>query len=294
MMTTFRFEDYEPDQRDEILHRAHEGHLTPEQAEAEAAKAGVGPLAKEPAGVDFDPIAEPYWTLAMSLAWVIWREPGKVRDYWNAYRRERQVWRYREYRLPPDGQVQRGWYLEQPKAVSMHEVWRDEAARAPKDAKPRATTAQDELWKMLATGKLTASGICRDQRSRIQIPAYEWIDLSPINYFEGYEDAVGSHTGGPPRFEAVRIPRSEIEAIWPPPSIVKNEGDCKAFLIARFRASPTRRLQSNDELWAEAKAKFPHLSRNQFTRAKATAIAEAQAFAWGKAGAPKKSNRRTK
>jgi hypothetical protein len=177
----------------------------------------------------------------------------------------------------------------------MHEVWRDDAARAPKDAKPRATMAQDELWKMLATGKLTASGICQDQKSRIKIPAYEWIDLSPINYFDGHEDAVGSHTGGPPRFESVRIPRSEIEAIWPPPPPkAKNEGDCKAFLIAKFRASPSRRLQSNDELREEAKAKFPNLSDNQFARAKANAIAEAQAFAWGKAGAPKKSNRRAK
>jgi hypothetical protein len=283
---TFSFGSYQPDARDDILHRAQIGELTPDQAEAEAGKAGIGPLAEEPPLPQFDPMEEPHWTLAMALAWVIWTDPDRVRSYWNDYRRKCWVWRYRENRVPPDGQIQKGWHLEQEKPVSLHDVWTCESSRSPSDDKA-TSEALDALLKAFQAGKLVATGIPYRQEHRQQIQPHEWIDLSSIDYADGREEAVFSHTGVL-RFEAVRVARADVQAIWPsPPSSAKAARDCKAFLIEKMRASPNKRLQSDADLFAEATAKFPRLSERGYRAARSEAIKETKANAWKKAGRPK-------
>jgi hypothetical protein len=275
------------DLRDEILRRAQEGELTPDEAEAEARKAGVGPLAKQAPVADFDPMAEVFWTLAMALAWGIWRDPAKVREYWNDYRRQGWDW------MPPDSGLYKGWSLHRPRYVSLHDVWRDDAARSDV-AKPRATQMQDELWKALSSGQITATGIPVDGEARVSIPAYEWIDLSPLDWVSGHEEGVFSHSGDAVRYEAVRIARKDIMALWPaPPPKAKAGSDCRAFLVEKFSASPSIRRQTNEQLWEEVRVKFPSLYKRQFFRAKESAIEETKAYAWGAAGAPGKSNRST-
>jgi hypothetical protein len=196
------------DLRDEILRRAQEGELTPNEAEAEARKARVRPFAEEAPVVDFDPRREVFWTLAMALAWGIWRDPAKVREYWNDYRRQGWVWR------PQDSPACKGWSLERPKYASLYDVWHD-AARSG-EAKCLATEVQDELWKALSSGKIRATGIPGGE-ARISIPAYEWIDLSPLYWVSGHEDGVFSHSGAV-RYEVVRITQKDIVALWPAPS----------------------------------------------------------------------------
>jgi hypothetical protein len=43
---------------------------------------------KRPDPNDFDPLAEPWWTLPMVASWAIWRTADAVRDAWPKYRRE--------------------------------------------------------------------------------------------------------------------------------------------------------------------------------------------------------------
>jgi hypothetical protein len=273
------------DLRDEILRRAQEGELTPQEAEAEAQKAGVGPLAKEAPVADFDPMGEVFWTLAMALAWGIWRDPAKVREYWNDFRRRIWVW------MPQDSKVDKCWSLERPKYVSLHDVWRD-AARSGKE-KPFATEVQDELWKALSSGKIPATGIPGGE-PRISIPTYEWIDLSPLDWVSGHEEGVFSHSGGAVRYEAVRIIQKDLLALWPaPPPKAKAGNDCRGFLVEKFSASPSIRLQSKAQLWEEVRTKFRGLSKRQFERAREQAIEETKAYAWRGAGAARKSNRST-
>src|SRR5271163_1079121 len=40
----------------------------------------------------FDPMKEPWWTLPMAAAWVIWRTPAAVRRVWQVYRSEVREW----------------------------------------------------------------------------------------------------------------------------------------------------------------------------------------------------------
>ena len=144
----------------------------------------------------------------MALAWGIWRDPAKVREYWNDYRRQGWVWR------PQDSPACKGWSLERPKYASLYDVWHD-AARSG-EAKCLATEVQDELWKALSSGKIRATGIPGGE-ARISIPAYEWIDLSPLYWVSGHEDGVFSHSGAV-RYEVVRITQKDIVALWPAPS----------------------------------------------------------------------------
>jgi hypothetical protein len=92
--------------RDDILDRASRGEITPEQAEEEALRLGVGPLARRPDSDAFDPMKEPWWTLPMAAAWVIWRTPAAVRRVWQAYRSEVREWcgpvYYRVFAAPDD------------------------------------------------------------------------------------------------------------------------------------------------------------------------------------------------
>jgi hypothetical protein len=272
------------DLRDEILRRAQEGELTPNEAEAEARKARVRPFAEEAPVVNFDPRREVFWTLAMALAWGIWRDPAKVREYWNDYRRQGWVWR------PQDSPACKGWSLERPKYASLYDVWHD-AARSG-EAKCLATEVQDELWKALSSGKIRATGIPGGE-ARISIPAYEWIDLSPLYWVSGHEDGVFAHSGAV-RYEVVRITQKDIVALWPAPSPKAKAGsDCRTFLVEKFAASPSIRLQSKVNLWKEARTKFPGLSERQFNRAREQAIEETKAYPWSGPGAPRKSNRST-
>lgn len=41
----------------------------------------------EPDPADFDPNQEIFWTLPMAIAWIAWRDPAKVRDQWDQYRK---------------------------------------------------------------------------------------------------------------------------------------------------------------------------------------------------------------
>jgi len=220
----------------------------------------------------------------MALAWGIWRDPAKVREYWNDYRRQGWVWR------PQDSPACKGWSLERPKYASLYDVWHD-AARSG-EAKCLATEVQDELWKALSSGKIRATGIPGGE-ARISIPAYEWIDLSPLYWVSGHEDGVFSHSGAV-RYEVVRITQKDIVARWPAPSPKAKPGsDCRPFLVEKFAAPPSIRLQSKVNLWKEARTKFPGLSKRQFNRAREQAIEETKAYPWSGPGAPRKSNRST-
>jgi hypothetical protein len=72
---------------------------------------------------------------------------------------------------------------------------------------------------------------------------------------------------------------------------------CESWLIKMMEGSKDKRLYSIEELWLEAQSKWPGiLSERQFLAARSDAIRVTNAFAWGAAGAPRKSphsNRRT-
>lgn len=80
-------------QRSEIIEKVKAGILLPEQAEREAARLNVGPLAEDPDPAMFDPWRVERWPLAMVLAWIGWRDTESVCAAWPEYQAARFVWR---------------------------------------------------------------------------------------------------------------------------------------------------------------------------------------------------------
>lgn len=68
---------------------------------------------------------------------------------------------------------------------------------------------------------------------------------------------------------------------------IKDAKECRHWLVELMRKSPNDRMTAA-ELWVEAKKRWPKLSKNAFSKARAEAIQETGAVAWAAAGAPKK------
>jgi len=72
---------------------------------------------------------------------------------------------------------------------------------------------------------------------------------------------------------------------------IKDTTECRHWLAELMRKNPKVRMTAA-ELWAEAKRRWPNLSKNAFSKARAQAIEETGAVDWATAGAPKKSRNR--
>jgi hypothetical protein len=73
----------------------------------------------------------------------------------------------------------------------------------------------------------------------------------------------------------------------------KSQRECTEWLEAIMRASPDVRARSNLDLWAEAQQRWlGTLTHRAFFSARQKAMDNTRAFAWGAAGAPKKSQPR--
>ena len=102
-----------PSTRDDLIEEVRYGRMVPAEAEAEAARLGVGKLSCEPADGTFDPMGETWWTLTMAVAWIAWRTPKLVRGWWAAFRSECWEWHSKTWRVGFDGRSQTGHELEQ-------------------------------------------------------------------------------------------------------------------------------------------------------------------------------------
>jgi hypothetical protein len=89
------FADHRVDHRAHIVDRDEDvqnDSMSPEAAEEEAARLGLPPLAPVPDPASYNPMCETGWTLVMAIAWILWRSPRKVCEFWDTYRRECWDW----------------------------------------------------------------------------------------------------------------------------------------------------------------------------------------------------------
>lgn len=80
-----------------------DGLLPSTEGEALAEKWGQVSLATSPPPSKFDPMLEPGWSLAMTIAWISKRRADAVRDSWTAFRTECWEWFPTKRKLPLDG-----------------------------------------------------------------------------------------------------------------------------------------------------------------------------------------------
>ena len=171
--------------RDDLIHRARIGEITPREAEAEADRLGVGPLAPRPADHEFDPRATSRWSLSMALAWIVRRDFGEVRKWDNEYRAECWSWQAKNSRQPQEGgessHLVRGFEVVQmqPTNALLFEAYGAVALLQGEQflGYPSPDAAKEELWNALSDERLLAEGIPASGGARVDVPAREWTDL---------------------------------------------------------------------------------------------------------------------
>jgi hypothetical protein len=226
--------------RDDIIDKVQRGEMTPPHAEAEAVRLGIKPFASEPDPAGFDPMCESWWTLPMAVAWIAWRSPDRVREFWDKYRSECWDWHFREWRNGPDGPVHAGHFLKQRRPATLSSLLfaehHDSARALLPDGTISINDAKAKLWEALGENSLQATGISTDTGERTVIPDYAWRDLQDIE--ERGRDVLRvrepSDVWTDRGYNDVALRRQNIMAIWQPhrleerghelPALIKPEG----------------------------------------------------------------------
>ena len=171
----------------------------------------------------YDPMAEVWWTLAMALAWIIFRTPHAVREAWWAYRGEFRIWSgLVETEVMRDGhhEICLGYELLRSYDLSVGEVSRQYFYHRVNDNEVMVgEDALSSLWRNLESGQLLAEGV-RDGEARAPIRDAEWIDLRAFR-LEGWPaDSIGADEETP-RFFAVRVRSAKVLEFWPSSTLVE-------------------------------------------------------------------------
>jgi hypothetical protein len=284
-------EQFVPSPRDELFQRARIGEFTPKEAEAEAARMGMEPLASHPKDDEFDPRKKSRWHLSMALAWILWRDFAEVREWDNDFRAECWNWQPFNVRLPTDGgtgpagPVVRGFAVAQlhPTNSLLFEIHGAVAVLtnglSVPGGSPRAAKA--DLWMALSDGRLTAEGIPATGGARIDVPAREWTDLENVTdgrldgeYFRYRHHPLGR------AYNDIVWRREDLVRLWPevsgPPAKVDvrparragTSADVEAYrvwvdtLLASGASPPTR---DASERWAASRSIGVTWARSQHT-----------------------------
>ena len=220
--------------RDELIGRVNHGRLTPEEAEVEAKRLGLGSFARDPNPDDFDPLAEVNWTLPMAVAWISFRTVDAVREAWAAYRENCWHWLWRRWQNGPDGEVHEGWFLEQHRFPSLRMIELAELVdKIEDDTSPppmmSVGEAREALWIALGEGILSATAIPRRGGARVTIEPLEWPGLSPND--SDYRDEL-SGNGFSLAYVDMLVPSSAMLRLWGPrrearaslPTLIRPDG----------------------------------------------------------------------
>jgi hypothetical protein len=207
------------DPRDEIADAVQRGRMTPNEAEAKLKELGLPPLAPQPDPVDFDAMAERWWTLPMAVAWIAWRRLDEVVRASDAFRSHMCFWEQRRW---TDGTGVYDGFLLRPVGpanllyLQTNESYHQVHATLPRDA-ISITAAERLLWKALSEQALESSGVSFKTGERVRIPEEEWDELEIVT--EGNRDVLRfRNRRGPAKagYNDIKLKRASVVALWPP------------------------------------------------------------------------------
>jgi hypothetical protein len=208
--------------RDDLIDDVQNGRMSPEAAEEEAVRLGLPPLARVPDPASYNPMGETWWTLVMAIAWIAWRSPRKVCEFWDTYRRECWDWHYRGVRQGPGTPVQGRWFLKQREPATLSrlilEANYDKANGLLPNDWISVEAAKAKLWKPLSDNVMQATGMERPNgEERVSIPDHEWCDLAPFQRKGRTVLLVrkGQSVAGASGYNDVMVLRQSVMALWP-------------------------------------------------------------------------------
>ena len=237
--------------RDELIEEVKYGRISPAEAEAEASKLGFGPLATTPDPRQFNPMDDVGWTLPMTVAWIAWRDPQKVLQFYDPYRTRCFDWHYRKWRIGFDGPVYEGHFLNERPPASLSLLSLSEHVEIATDSKgnraPKVREAKAMLWAALQDGRFEATGLPSLDMPRVSIPAHEWHDLEAIE--ERGRDTLRRGLTSLTGYTKIVIARRAVLALWPevrkvepvlelPPTVrPEGEGDFPLYCAVQWIAT---------------------------------------------------------
>jgi len=272
------------DLRNALLDDVLRGRKTPDEAEEIAKQKGLTPFARKPSGLN--PMNEVSWSLAMTVAWIVWRTPDAVMENWAEYREEWWYWFWQRIRLPRDGdwEIVEGYELRQSKPATLFSLMLSEATdevNGPANTFATVKEAREALWKALEAGKLSASATNRDGVP-VLIPAHEWSYL--VASADGnLEDQLRFQSlSSRVEYTDAKFSREAVCRLWEvsrPRQSIASENNVQAWLESIMRASPDRATRTKSDLWLEARERHS-LSRRSFDRAYAESVKATGAASW--------------
>jgi hypothetical protein len=173
--------------KDDLIEEVNQGRMTPEAAEAEAERLGIGPLRRVPV---IDVMAMQAWSIHMALSWIVWRKPQWVARFSARYIEESEDWFCRGRMTPEEAEAHAkrlgiepprgGSVLRSPNPATLLQMrlwyeWDVASGRRP-HTDPDA--ARDDLWRKLGDDAITVSAIKDGVAGSCLIEAYEWERLA--------------------------------------------------------------------------------------------------------------------
>jgi hypothetical protein len=204
--------------RDDLIDDVQNDRMSPEAAEEEAARLGLPPLAPVPDPASYNPMGETWWTLVMAIAWIAWRSPRKVCEFWDTYRRECWDW-HSGVRQGPGTPVQGRWFLKQREPATLSRLILE--AKYDKANGLLRISVEDvkaKLWKVLSDNVMQATGMERPNGEEpVLIPDHEWCDLAPFQRKGRTVLLVrkGQSVSGASGYNDVMVRRQSVMALWP-------------------------------------------------------------------------------
>lgn len=221
----------EPEElRRDILDDVLRGIISPEDAEKNAIKNGLGDFSRYSDAKTFPVMEEDVWSIDMALAWIIWRVPEKVTEYWSNYRRTCLGWTAL-YSFVPEGDGPQkpkvaGYQLVQFPQQSIFSrrlpggILVINQQNAPiADEKISSVTAEKALRSALINSQLVASATDCASGKIVDIPAREWPRIHFLES-EGTELFIPPANLNRPEevdslYREVSLLRNDVVRLWP-------------------------------------------------------------------------------
>ena len=210
--------------RDFLIEEARYGRLSPADAEAQAAQHGIGPLAGCPDSDNYEVLREPWWSLPMVMAWILWRNADRVVEFYDPFRAQCFDWHHRKWQIGFSGPVHEGHFLEPRRPATLTTVkmskWFDDKSGNQNSRAQKTSKAEEELIRALKDGSLTVTGVPSDGERRQPIPPHDWNDLKLFKE-RGRDVAKRGHIGS--GYSDILFNSQAVVARWSKPPAVKFE-----------------------------------------------------------------------
>ena len=241
----------------------------------------------QPNRSDFDPMSESYWSLAMALAWIMFKDADLVRECWGD-------WRAAGFAPLVVSAKHNAITWEQRDDASLLTI---DLLAGREQARGRVftsrTDARKQLWSELEKGRLAATGVpSAGGDLRTAIHSSRWRDLQ-IDERSRPLALIDRHGGPQHGYREVEVDATYVRKKWTvrprTPGRMNAETHCREWLVGLMRESPTFRPKPKPDFRKEAQKRFPNLSGASFDKAWRSAVGASNAPAWSASGRPRKS-----